>query len=228
MLEKNIILQKHNIAKTLAETDSSFEINATALKQVIPKDISASEIGVKLGSTWIPPEVIRQFIFDTLDTPSYSRWNIKVRYSNVTGEWYIENKSSDNMNIKANSTYGTHRINAYKIIENTLNLKDVKIYRVLNKKETAIATSKQDLLKQVFLDWIWKEPERREKLVRLYNDKFNSIVTRSFDGSNLTFPGMNPEIKLRSHQLNAVAHILYGNKIEESSIKCCSTYSIWK
>ena len=218
------VREKYNIAKTLAETDSSFEINADSLKQVIPKDISASEIGVKLGSTWIPPEVIRQFIFDTLDTPSYSRWNIKVRYSNITGEWYIENKSLDNMNIKANSTYGTHRINAYKIIENTLNLKDVKIYdqaydeegnkiRVLNKKETAIATSKQDLLKQAFLDWIWKEPERREKLVRLYNDKFNSIVPRSFDGSNLTFPGMNPEIKLRSHQLNAVAHILYGNNV---------------
>ncbi len=218
------VREKYKVAELLAETDESFAINRDSLKQVIPNDISASEIGIKLGSTWIPPEVIREFIFDTLDTPSYKRWDIKVRYSNVTGEWYIENKSSDSLNIKANSTYGTQRINAYKIIENTLNLKDVKIYdqlydengnkiRVLNKKETAIATAKQDLLKQAFLDWVWNDPERREKLVRLYNDKFNSIVPRTFDGSNLTFPGMNPEIRLRTHQVNAIAHILYGNNV---------------
>ena len=218
------VREKYKIAEALSETDESFSVNKESLKQVIPKDISASEIGIKLGSTWIPTDVIKEFIFETLDTPSYRRWDIKVRYSNVTGEWYIENKSADSMNIKANSTYGTHRINAYKIIENTLNLKDVKIYdqvydeegnkiRVLNKKETAIATAKQDLLKQTFLDWVWNSPERREKLVRLYNDKFNSIVPRTFNGSNLTFPGMNPEIKLREHQLNAVAHILYGNNV---------------
>ena len=218
------VREKYKVAETLAETDDTFRINAEALKKVIPKDISASEIGIKLGSTWIPTEVIKQFIVEILDTPNYYRWDIKVRYSNVTGEWYIENKSSDSMNIKANSTYGTHRINAYKIIENTLNLKDVKIYdqmydengnkiRVLNKKETAIATSKQDILKQAFLDWIWSDQDRREKLTRLYNDKFNSIVPREFNGSDLTFPGMNNEIKLREHQLNAIAHILYGNNV---------------
>ena len=218
------IREKLAKAKEFAEQDEKFRVNVEALEQVLPKDIPATEIGIKLGSTWIPTQVVRQFIFDLLDTPSYSRWNIKVEYSNVTGEWYISNKSNDNTNVKANSTYGTHRINAYKIIENTLNLKDVKIYdqvydeegnkiRVLNKKETAIANAKQDMIKQAFLDWVWNEPNRREELVRLYNDKFNSIVPRTFDGSNLTFPGMNPEIKLRTHQVNAIAHILYGNNV---------------
>lgn len=224
------VREKYNIARTLAETDPSFEINAKLLKGVIPKDISASEIGIKLGSTWIPPQIIKDFIFELLDTPRYHYDGyyrselINVDFSQITGEWYISNKSSDSGNVKASSTYGTNRINAYKIIENTLNLKDVKIYdtiydedgnkvRVLNKKESAIANAKQDLIKQEFQNWIWKDPDRRENLTRIYNDKFNSIVPRTFDGSNLTFVGMNPEIKLRQHQLNAVAHVLYGKNV---------------
>lgn len=218
------VREKLKIAEEFAKENDNFNINVEYLKQVVPKDLSASEIGVKLGSTWIPPEIIKQFIFETLDTPGYNRWNIKVNYSDITSEWYISNKNCDSANVKANSTYGTRRINAYNIIERTLNLKDVKIYdnqidengnkiRVLNKKETAIANAKQEIIKQAFQDWIWKDPERREKLTRLYNDKFNSIVPRTYDGSNLRFVGMNPEIKLRQHQLNAVAHILYGNNV---------------
>ena len=171
-----------------------------------------------------PPEVIRQFIFELLDTPRYKQWDIKVKYSNINAEWYIENKSSDIENVKAYSVYGTPRINAYKIIEQTLNLKDVKIFdtiidedgrkqRVLNRKETAIASSKQDTIKEEFLNWVWEDPERRNKLVRIYNDKFNSIRTREYDGSHIDFVGMNPEIKLRPHQLNAIAHVLYGNNV---------------
>ena len=218
------VREKLKIAEEFAKENDNFNINVEYLKQVVPKDLSASEIGVKLGSTWIPPEIIKQFIFETLDTPGYNRWNIKVNYSDITSEWYISNKNCDSANVKANSTYGTRRINAYNIIERTLNLKDVKIYdnqidengnkiRVLNKKETAIANAKQEIIKQAFQDWIWKDPERREKLTRLYNDKFNSIVPRTYDGSHLNFVGMNPEIKLREHQLNAVAHILYGNNV---------------
>ena len=182
-------------------------------------------IGIKLGSTWIPPEIIRQFIFELLETPRYNRWDIHVKYSNITSEWYIEGKSEDRDNVKAYSTYGTTRINAYKIIEQTLNLKDVKIFdtiiddrgrkqRVLNKKETAIASSKQDAIKEAFLNWIWEDPDRRNKLVRLYNDKFNSIRPREYDGSHIDFVGMNPEKKLRPHQLNAVAHVLYGKNAD--------------
>lgn len=216
------VREKLKIAEQFAKEDSSFNINVQKLKEVIPKDLTASEIGVKLGSTWIPPEIIRKFIFELLDTPSYNRWDIHVKYSNITSEWYIDGKSSDRNNVKAYTTYGTSRINAYKIIEQTLNLKDVKIFdtfideegrkqRVLNKKETAIACSKQDSIKEAFLNWIWKDPERRNNLVRLYNDKFNCIRPREYDGSHIGFVGMNPEIKLRKHQLNAVAHVLYGN-----------------
>ena len=221
---------KYEVAKTLAEEDSTFQVNADALKEVVPKDIPATEIGVKLGSTWLPPKVVKQFMFELLETPrwyyeSYYRGDlIDVDYSEHSGEWHISNKNRDSGNVKANSTYGTARINAYKIIENTLNLKDVKIYdtvfdengnktRVLNKKESAIANAKQEIIKQEFQNWIWKDPARREELTRLYNDKFNSIVPRAFDGSHLNFVGMNPEIKLREHQLNAVAHILYGNNV---------------
>lgn len=218
------VREKLKVAEEFAKDDESFNINVEKLKEVVPKDLTASEIGVKLGSTWIPPEIIREFIFELLDTPRYNRWDIKVKYSNITSEWYIENKSSDRDNVKAYSTYGTPRMNAYKIIEQTLNLKDVKIFdtiiddegkkqRVLNRKETAIATSKQDAIKEAFLNWIWNEPERRNKLVRLYNDKFNSIRPREYDGSHIDFVGMNPEIKLRTHQLNAVAHILYGKNV---------------
>ena len=192
-----------------------------ALEKVQPKDLTASEISVRLGATWIPPEIFQQFMFEFLDTPRYAQWNIKVHYSQFTGEWNIEGKSYDRSNVKAYSTYGTSRINAYKIIEETLNLKDVRIFdyieddegkkkAVLNKKETAIAQAKQELIKQGFQDWIWADPARREKLTKMYNDKFNSIRPREYDGSHIVFNGMNPEIELREHQKNAVAHILYG------------------
>ena len=198
-----------------------YTVNAQALEKVQPKDLTASEISVRLGATWIPPEIFQQFMFEFLDTPRYAQWNIKVHYSQFTGEWNIEGKSYDRSNVKAYSTYGTSRINAYKIIEETLNLKDVRIFdyieddegkkkAVLNKKETAIAQAKQELIKQGFQDWIWADPARREKLTKMYNEKFNSIRPREYDGSHIVFNGMNPEIELREHQKNAVAHILYG------------------
>lgn len=218
------VREKLKVAEEFAKEDPSYNINVEKLKEVIPEDLTASEIGIKLGSTWIPPEIIRQFIFELLETPRYKTWDIHVKYSNITAEWYIDGKSEDRDNVKAYSTYGTPRINAYKIIEQTLNLKDVKVFdtiiddegkkkRVLNRKETAIASSKQDAIKEAFLNWIWNEPERRNKLVRLYNDKFNSVRPREYDGSHIDFVGMNPEIKLRPHQLNAVAHILYGKNV---------------
>ena len=198
-----------------------YTVNVQALEKVQPKDLTASEISVRLGATWIPPEIFQQFMFEFLDTPRYAQWNIKVNYSQFTGEWNIEGKSYDRSNVKAYSTYGTSRINAYKIIEETLNLKDVRIFdyiedeegkkkAVLNKKETAIAQAKQELIKQGFQDWIWADPTRREKLTKMYNEKFNSIRPREYDGSHIVFNGMNPEIELREHQKNAVAHILYG------------------
>lgn len=198
-----------------------YTVNVQALEKVQPKDLTASEISVRLGATWIPPEIFQQFMFEFLDTPRYAQWNIKVHYSQFTGEWNIEGKSYDRSNVKAYSTYGTSRINAYKIIEETLNLKDVRIFdyieddegkkkAVLNKKETAIAQAKQELIKQGFQDWIWADPTRREELTKMYNEKFNSIRPREYDGSHIVFNGMNPEIELREHQKNAVAHILYG------------------
>ena len=198
-----------------------YKINVEALEKVQPKDLTASEIAVRLGATWLPPEIVQQFMFEFLDTPRYAQWNTKVHFSPYTGEWNIEGKSYDRSNVKAYSTYGTSRINAYKIIEETLNLKDVRIFdyieddegkkkAVLNKKETAIAQAKQELIKQGFQDWIWADPTRREKLTKMYNEKFNSIRPREYDGSHITFNGMNPEIELREHQKNAVAHILYG------------------
>ncbi len=198
-----------------------YTINVQALEKVQPKDLTASEIAVRLGATWIPPEIVQQFMFEFLDTPRYAQWNIKVHFSQFTGEWNIEGKSYDRSNVKAYSTYGTSRINAYKIFEETLNLKDVRIFdyiedeegkkkAVLNKKETAIAQAKQELIKQGFQDWIWTDPTRREKLTKMYNEKFNSIRPREYDGSHIIFNGMNPEIELREHQKNAVAHILYG------------------
>lgn len=214
------VREKLKIAKIALESNPEYEINVEALKKVVPKDLSASEIGIKLGATWIPTSDIEKFMFELLETPNYARWNIKVHYSDFTAEWNIEGKNYDRSNVKAHKTYGTSRINAYKIIEDTLNLKDVRIYdtveedgkkkRVLNKKETAIAQAKQEQIKRAFEDWIWKEPNRREKLVNIYNEKFNSIRPREYDGSNLTFGGMNPEISLRPHQVNAIAHILYG------------------
>ena len=198
-----------------------YTVNVEALERVQPKDLTASEIAVRLGTTWIPTEIVEQFMFEFLGTPRYNQWRMKVHFSEYTGEWNIENKSYDRGNVKAYSTYGTSRINAYKIMEETLNLKDVRIFdyieddegkkkAVLNKKETAIAQSKQELIKQGFQDWIWKDPQRRERLTKMYNEKFNSIRPREYDGSHITFNGMNPEIELREHQRNAVAHILYG------------------
>ena len=216
------VREKLITAKKSAEVyPEDYKINVEALEKVQPKDLTASEISVRLGTTWIPPEIFEKFMFEFLDTPRYAQWNIKVHYSQYTGEWNIEGKSYDRSNVKAYSTYGTSRINGYKIIEETLNLKDVRIFdyiededgkkkAVLNKKETAIAQAKQELIKQGFQDWVWADPTRREKLTKMYNEKFNSIRPREYDGSHITFNGMNPEIELREHQKNAVAHILYG------------------
>ena len=206
-------------AKT--ETEPQYLPNVEALEKVQPVDLTASEISVRLGATWLDPEYIRQFIFETLDTPRRARWDIKVHYSQITGEWRIEGKSKDKSNIKAFNTYGTLRASAYEIIESSLNLKDVRIFdyqydrdgrrvAVLNKKETAIAQGKQELLKEAFAEWIWKDPERREKICKAYNILFNSNRPREYDGSHINFSGMNPEITLRKHQVNAIAHILYG------------------
>lgn len=209
-------------AKKSAEVyPEDYKINVEALEKVQPKDLTASEIFVQLGTTWLPEEIAQQFMYEFLDTPVYAIWNIKVHYSKLTGEWNVEGKSYDRGNLKAYNTYGTKRVNAYKIIEETLNMKDVRVFdyiedaegkkkAVLNKKETAIAQSKQELIKQGFQDWVWRDPARREKLVRLYNEKFNSIRPREYDGSHIVFSGINPEIELREHQKNAVAHILYG------------------
>ena len=204
-----------------AESEPQYLPNVEALEKVQPVDLTASEISVRLGATWLNPEYIRQFIFETLDTPRRARWDIKVHYSRITGEWRIEGKSKDSYNVKAYSTYGTSRASAYEIIESSLNLKDVRIFdyqydpdgrrvAVLNKKETAIAQGKQELLKEAFSEWIWKDPERREKICKAYNILFNSNRPREYDGSHINFSGMNPEITLRKHQVNAIAHILYG------------------
>lgn len=216
------VREKLALARKSAELyPEDYTVNVEALEKVQPKDLSASEIFVQLGSTWVPEEIVQQFMFEFLDTPRWAYWNIKVHYSKFTSEWNVEGKSYDRGNVKANSTYGTPRINAYRIIEETLNLKDVRIYdyvedaegkkkAVLNKKETAIAQAKQELIKQGFQDWVWSDPARREQLCRIYNERFNSIRPREYDGSHIIFSGMNPEIELRKHQRNAVAHILYG------------------
>ena len=216
------VREKLALARKSAELyPEDYTVNVEALEKVQPKDLSASEIFVQLGSTWVPEEIVQQFMFEFLDTPRWAYWNIKVHYSKFTSEWNVEGKSYDRGNVKANSTYGTPRINAYRIIEETLNLKDVRIYdyvedaegkkkAVLNKKETAIAQAKQELIKQGFQEWVWSDPARREQLCRIYNEKFNSIRPREYDGSHIVFSGMNPEIELREHQRNAVAHILYG------------------
>lgn len=214
--------EKLKIAKNSAELyPEDYKVNVEALQKVQPKDLTASEISVRLGATWLPPDDVQEFIFHLLETPRYAQWNIKVHFSPFTSEWNIEGKSYDKGNVRAYNTYGTSRINAYKIIEETLNLKDVRIFdyieddegrkkAVLNKKETAIAQSKQEMIKQEFQDWIWSDPERRERLCKSYNEKFNSVRPREYDGSHIIFNGMNPEIELREHQKNAVAHILYG------------------
>lgn len=208
-------------AKELAANNPQYQVNADALAQVQPVDLTASEISVRLGATWLNPDYYRQFTFETLGTPRSAQWNIKVHYSKITGEWRIEGKNQDRGNVKAFNTYGTKRVNAYEIIEDSLNLKDVRIFdyqydangnktAVLNKKETAIAQSKQELLKEAFSEWLWKDPERRETLCKAYNILFNSNRPREYDGSHISFSGMNPEITLRKHQVNAIAHVMYG------------------
>ncbi|MDS6200011.1 LPD25 domain-containing protein [Clostridioides difficile] len=208
-------------AKAAAHDSPEYEINVSALEKVIPKDLPASEISVRLGATWIPQEDIQQFMMELLTPSSYAAGKLKVRYTPMNGDWFIENKSSDFGNVKADSTYGTKRASAYRIMEDTLNLRDTRIFdyvydehnnkkAVLNHKETTAAQAKQEVIKQAFQDWIWKDPERRNRLVRYYNDTFNSIRPREYDGSHITFGGISPEIQLRPHQVNAIAHILYG------------------
>ena len=215
------VRQKLAVAQGKAEQNPQYQINAEALAQVQPTDLTASEISVRLGATWLDTEYVRQFTFETLGTPRSTQRRIEVHYSNITGEWRMEGKGMDPGNVKAFSTYGTKRINAYEIIETTLNLKDVRIFdyvydadgrktAVLNKKETAIAQSKQELIKDAFAEWIWKDPDRREAICKTYNILFNSNRPREYDGSHISFSGMNPEITLRKHQVNAIAHILYG------------------
>lgn len=215
------VREKLAFARIKALENESFQANVSALEQVQPKDLTASEISVRLGATWLKPDYVKQFVFETLSTPRWAQYNIKVHFSEITGEWRIEGKNQDRGNIKATNTFGTKRINAYSIIEETLNLKDVRIFdyhedadgkrtAVLNKQETAIAQSKQEAIKDAFAQWIWKDHERREDICRTYNVLFNSNRPREYDGSHIVFNGMNPEITLRKHQVNAIAHILYG------------------
>ena len=215
------VREKLRTARAFAETDEGYTVNVQSLEAVQPVDLTASEISVRLGAAWLPTEVVRDFTFELLRTPYYQRRNIKVHYSTYTGEWNIDGKSLDRGNVRSENTFGTERINAYKIIEETLNLRDVRIFdyeyddsgkkvAILNTKQTAIAQGKQEQIKQEFADWIWSDPNRRERLTTLYNEKFNSIRPREYDGSHLNFVGINPEITLRPHQVNAIAHILYG------------------
>ena len=215
------VRNKLTVAELAAKNDPELAVNVEALKKVIPKDLSAAEISVRLGATWIPQEDIQRFVMELLTPSSYVAGRLKVRYTPINGDWFIENKSSDMGNVKADSTYGTKRASAYRIIEDTLNLRDTRIFdyvydehgnkkAVFNAKETTAAQAKQEVIKQAFQDWIWKDPERRNRLVRYYNDTFNSVRPREYDGSHITFGGISPEITLRPHQVNAIAHILYG------------------
>ena len=215
------VRNKLTVAELASKKDPELAVNVEALKKVIPKDLSAAEISVRLGATWIPQEDIQRFVMELLTPSSYAAGRLKVRYTPINGDWFIENKSSDMGNVKADSTYGTKRASAYRIIEDTLNLRDTRIFdyvydehgnkkAVFNAKETTAAQAKQEVIKQAFQDWIWKDPERRNRLVRYYNDTFNSVRPREYDGSHITFGGISPEITLRPHQVNAIAHILYG------------------
>lgn len=215
------VRNKLTVAELAAKNDPELAVNVDALKKVIPKDLSAAEISVRLGATWIPQDDIQRFVMELLTPSSYAAGRLKVRYTPINGDWFIENKSSDMGNVKADSTYGTKRASAYRIIEDTLNLRDTRIFdyvydehgnkkAVFNAKETTAAQAKQEVVKQAFQDWIWKDPERRNRLVRYYNDTFNSVRPREYDGSHITFGGISPEITLRPHQVNAIAHILYG------------------
>ena len=215
------VRNKLTVAELAAKNDPELAVNVEALEKVIPQDLSAAEISVRLGATWIPQEDIQRFVMELLTPSSYAAGRLKVRYTPINGDWFIENKSSDMGNVKADSTYGTKRASAYRIIEDTLNLRDTRIFdyvydehgnkkAVFNAKETTAAQAKQEVIKQAFQDWIWKDPERRNRLVRYYNDTFNSVRPREYDGSHITFGGISPEITLRAHQVNAIAHILYG------------------
>ena len=215
------VRNKLTVAELAAKNDPELAVNVEALEKVIPKDLSAAEISVRLGATWIPQEDIQRFVMELLTPSSYAAGRLKVRYTPINGDWFIENKSSDMGNVKADSTYGTKRASAYRIIEDTLNLRDTRIFdyvydehgnkkAVFNAKETTAAQAKQEVIKQAFQDWLWKDPERRNRLVRYYNDTFNSVRPREYDGSHITFGGISPEITLRPHQVNAIAHILYG------------------
>ena len=215
------VRNKLTVAELAAKNDPELAVNVDALKKVIPKDLSAAEISVRLGATWIPQDDIQRFVMELLTPSSYAAGRLKVRYTPINGDWFIENKSSDMGNVKADSTYGTKRASAYRIIEDTLNLRDTRIFdyvydehgnkkAVFNAKETTAAQAKQEVIKQAFQDWIWKDPERRNRLVRYYNNTFNSVRPREYDGSHITFGGISPEITLRAHQVNAIAHILYG------------------
>ncbi len=215
------VREKLKIAEAAAEQDARLSVNVEALRQVIPKDLSAAEITVRLGTTWIPESEIQQFLMDLLTPEGNTAAKLKVHYVPFTNAWFIENKRFDSENVKANSIYGTKRASAYRIIEDTLNLKDTRVFdyedgkhgnkkATLNGKETMVAQAKQEAIKQAFQDWIWKDPERRNRLIRYYNDTFNAIRPRIYDGSHITLRGISPEITLRPHQLNAVAHILYG------------------
>lgn len=215
------VRKKLREAKRAAEISEVYRSNVEALEKVQPKDLTASEISVRLGATWIPESDIADFMFELLQTPNYSQWKIKVHFSRHTGEWNIEGKSMDRGNPRVTNTYGTNRVNAYKIIEDTLNLRDTRVFDyvedeegkrkpILNRKETAIAQGKQDLIKQAFQEWIWKDPKRRQRLTEDYNERFNAIRPREYDGSHLHFYGMNPEITLRKHQKDGVARIIYG------------------
>ena len=216
------VRQKLREAEQAAQDSPGYLPNVEALRQAQPRDLDASEIEVRLGATWIDPSYIREFMWETFETPFYQQRMIDVNYSAFTAEWNIRNKNAVSYNnIAAYMTYGTERANAYKILEDTLNLRDVRIYdtkhdadgrerRVLNSKETTLAQQKQQAIRDAFRDWIWRDPDRRHTLVARYNELFNSTRPREYDGSHITFAGMNPEIRLREHQLNAVAHVLYG------------------
>lgn len=234
------IREKLELAKAAQQTfsDGRYDVNVNALEAAMPKDLTAAEISVRLGATWLPEDVVQQFMYELLGTPPYAQGRVKVHYSHHTGEWNVTEKTYDRSNIHTFNTYGTQRINAYQIIEQSLNLRDVRIFdktytpegdekRVLNKKETAIAQAKQEIIRSKFEEWIWKDPARRERLCRLYNDRFNSIRPREYDGSHLTFPGMNPEIVLRKHQIDAIAHQLYGgNTLLAHEVGAGKTYEM--
>ena len=216
------VREKLRVAELAAASDSAFAVNTEYLKKAQPKDLDASEIDVRLGATWVNRDYIQQFMEETFEPPFYLRRNIEVKFSPMTAEWQITGKSTPSRNdVHAYMTYGTSRANAYRILEDTLNLRDIRIYdtvedadgkqkRVLNKKETTLAQQKQQAIKEAFQNWVWKDPYRRAELVEKYNELFNSTRPREYDGSHIRFGGMNPEIRLREHQQNAIAHVLYG------------------